>query len=93
VGRKYSYIDQYGKYHRVDEEVASSPSKNPAKDYYKGVKPSDLSRLDNRQLYVAADRLHESIISGVGTAEERAGANEAYHEVVVERRRRRQTLR
>lgn len=62
-------------------------------DYFRGVKPSDLSRLDNRQLYMAASKIHESVISGNGTDQEKALASEALSACYTERRRRLATLR
>jgi hypothetical protein len=77
-----------GEYQKVDEEVFHQPS-----DYFHGVAPSDLARLDERQLFLASDRLHESVASGVGTKEERAWAAEALKETYRERYRRRATIR
>lgn len=83
-----------GEYVRFTDGAAKQDDRHRSKkDYFKGVAPSDLSRLDERQLYTAAERLHESVISGVGTASERQGASEALHEVYRERRRRQSTIR
>lgn len=81
-----------GQYLRVDEEHGA-PVKDLARDYFKGVAPSDLSRLDSRQLYLAAERIHENVANGVGTREEVAHASEALHACYEERRRRRATIR
>jgi hypothetical protein len=89
MSRRIAYIDTAGVYHRCDQEVG--PRGGP--DYFRGVAPSDLARLDARQLYVAAERLHESVEAGSGTSAERAGASEALNAVYTERRRRRQTIR
>jgi hypothetical protein len=89
VSRRYAYIDRSGVYHRCDEE-GTGPKRS---DYFRGVAPSDLGRLDARQLYLASERLHESVVSGTGTPEERAGASEALNAVYSERRKRRQTIR
>lgn len=62
-------------------------------DYFKGVAPSDLARLDNRQLFLAAMRLHETVSQNIGTPEEQAKAAEALQEVYREKNRRRATLR
>lgn len=79
-----------GEYVRVSD---GTPTPAKGGDYFHGVRPSDLSRLDDRQLYTAAERLHESVTSGVGTTTERAHASEALAEVYRERRRRRATIR
>ena len=79
-----------GVYVRVDDEHGA-PIKGT--DYFKGVAPSDLARLDNRQLFTAAERLHECVTSGVGTSSERANASEALSAVYRERRARRSTIR
>lgn len=81
-----------GRYHRVALEHGA-PIKDHARDYFKGVAPSDLGRLDERQLYVAADRIHASLEGGTGTREEIAHAAEALDACYVERRRRRMTIR
>ncbi|HEV3129596.1 MAG TPA: hypothetical protein VGY32_11470 [Solirubrobacteraceae bacterium] len=85
-------IIRNGEYVRVEQE-RGAPVKDLSRDYYKGVKPSDLGRLDERQLYVASDRLHESVVNEVGTREERANAAEALHACYRERYRRRATIR
>jgi hypothetical protein len=83
-----------GVYVRIDDETAvGARIKDLAHDYFKGVAPSDLGRLDNRQLYTAAERLHESVANNVGTREELAHASEALNAVYHERHKRRATLR
>lgn len=81
-----------GRYERVEEE-RGAPIKDLEHDYYKGVAPSDLARLDNRQLYLAAERLHESVAYEVGSPSEQAHAAEALNAVYHERRARRATIR
>lgn len=84
-----------GQYVRVDEIRDESPEVrnrygSERTDYFAGVAPSDLARLDNRQLFLAASRLFEHRFTG--SPMQRAYMAEAYHAVVVETRRRRQTL-
>lgn len=81
-------IIRNGKYIRVEREASKG-----SPDYFRGIAPSDLGRLDARQLYTAAERLHESVVSGSGTPAEQAGASEALAAVYTERRRRRATIR
>jgi hypothetical protein len=81
-----------GEYVRVAEE-RGSPVKDLERDYFKGVAPSDLSRLDARQLYLASVRLHEHVAHEVGTREEVAHASEALAACYAERYRRRATIR
>jgi hypothetical protein len=82
-----------GRYVRVDPNTAGTAVRDTSGDYFKGVAPSDLSGLDARQLYTAAERLHESVANGVGSSEERAHASEALAAVYAERRGRRATIR
>jgi hypothetical protein len=81
-----------GRYVRVHEE-RGAPVKDLERDYFKGVAPSDLGRLDERQLYMAAVRLHEHVAEEVGTREEVANASEALAACYRERHRRRATIR
>jgi hypothetical protein len=80
----------------VRMEGKPAPIKPPrygeGSDYYKGVKPSHLKTLDNRELYTAANRIYTTLSEGRGTAEEIARASEAYAEVTREARARRATL-
>lgn len=78
-----------GEYVRVEEETGA-PVKDLEGDFFKGVAPSDLSRLDNRQLYMASTRLHEGVVSGHGDV---ARMNEALNACYREARGRRATLR
>lgn len=85
-------IIRNGRYLRVEQE-RGAPVKDLSRDYYKGVKPSQLGRLDERQLYLAAERLHEHVVNEVGSREEVAHASEALHACYRERYRRRATIR
>jgi hypothetical protein len=78
-----------GRYIRVEGDGTGARRR----DYFHGVAPSDLRRLDDRQLYTAAVRLHEHVEGGIGTREERANACEALAECYRERRRRGATIR
>jgi hypothetical protein len=78
-----------GRYVRVEED--GKP--RGGADYFHGVKPSDLVQLDGRQLYLAAERLHETVNGGVGSKAEHAQASEALHQCYAERARRRSTIR
>lgn len=84
-----------GEYVRVDEMRDESPEirvrHGPERtDYFDGVAPSHLARLDNRQLFLAASRLFEHQFTG--SPMQIANMLEAYHQCVVETRRRRATL-
>ena len=61
-------------------------------DPFSGVKPSDLAKLDNRQLYMAANRLYDSLAQGRGTREEVGHDRDAYDSIIREARGRRATL-
>lgn len=82
-----------GEYVRVDPNTDGAAVRGLGGDYFKGVAPSDLSGLDSRQLYTAAERLHETVANGVGSREELAHASEALAQVYSERRARRATIR
>lgn len=84
-----------GEYVRVDEVRDESPEARQRygaerTDYFAGVSPSDLARLDNRQLFLATSRLFEHRFTG--SPMQRAYMAEAYHACVVEARKRRATL-
>lgn len=86
-----------GEYVRMDgQQIEPTPTKLPrygeGADYFKGVRPSQLKTLDNRQLYTAANRIYTTLEEGRGTKEEIAKANEAYSEITREARARRASL-
>ena len=81
-----------GRYERCAEE-RGAPVKDLERDYFKGVAPSDLGRLDARQLYMASERLHEHVAYEVGSREEVQRASEALAACYAERRKRRATIR
>ena len=68
------------------------PKYGEGADYYKGTKPSDLKLLDNRQLYLAFNRLCLTLDEGRGTKEELANAWDAYTAILREAKSRRSTL-
>lgn len=89
-------IIRNGEYIRVESDESGSPSiairhGSERTDYFNGVRPSHLRELDNRQLYMAAERLFEHRFTG--TSAERARAAEAYNAIKIEARSRRATLR
>lgn len=68
------------------------PKYGEGADYYKGVKPSDLKLLDNRQLYMAFNRLCLILDEGRGMKEELDNAWDAYTAIIREAKSRRSTL-
>jgi hypothetical protein len=68
------------------------PKYGEGADYFKGVKPSDLKLLDNRQLFLAFNRLCLTLDEGRGTKEELAHAWESYEACIHEAKSRRSTL-
>lgn len=61
-------------------------------DYFKGVKPSDLRKLSDRDLFLAGCRLAERVDHPVGTPQEMALCAEALAAVYAEAKARRTTL-
>lgn len=68
------------------------PKYGEGADYYKGVKPSDLKLLDNRQLFMAYNRLALVLDEGRGTKEELANAWDAHTAILREAKSRRTSL-
>lgn len=68
------------------------PKYGEGADYWKGVRPSELKLLDNRQLFLVFNRLCLTLDEGRGTKEELANAWETYESVIREARSRRATL-
>lgn len=68
------------------------PKYGEGADYYKGVAPSDLKLLDNRQLFMAFNRLCLILDEGRGTKEELANAWDAHNAILREAKSRRSTL-
>jgi hypothetical protein len=61
-------------------------------DPFSGVKPSDLRQLDGRQLFMAANRLYDSLAQGKGTRGDIDNDRSAYDSIIREARGRRATL-
>ncbi len=68
------------------------PKYGEGADYFKGAAPSDLKLLDNRQLFMVANRLALLLDEGRGTKEELANAYETYYTVIHEAKSRRSSL-
>jgi hypothetical protein len=68
------------------------PKYGEGADYFKGVKPSDLKLLDNRQLYLAFNRVCLTLDEGRGTKEELDNALDACAAIIREAKSRRTTL-
>lgn len=83
ISYRYKTSHSTGKVEKIEVRT-----RRHREDWFRGVAPSDLSQLDDRQLYENAVRLWEALLSGVGTPQERANLEEAYHEVIRERWRR-----
>ena len=78
----------------TDQEAGPKalPKYGEGSDYFKGAKPSHLKTLDNRQLYMAANRLYTTLEEGRGTKEEMSNAHSAYDATIREARARRSSL-
>ena len=85
---------QYVNLEHLDAEPGpvALPKYGEGADYYKGVKPTQLKELDNRQLFTAANRLYNTLSEGRGTRDELAGAHDAYASTIREAKSRRATL-
>jgi hypothetical protein len=86
-----------GVYVRVGDDATPTGSKGAlygdgSRDYFRGVRPSMLKELDNRQLHSAAKRLYTTLSEQRGTTEELANATDAYDATIREARGRRATL-
>jgi hypothetical protein len=68
------------------------PKYGEGADYWKGAAPSDLKLLDNRQLFLVANRLAILLDEGRGMKEELDRAYESYAAVLHEAKSRRSTL-
>lgn len=75
------------------EGSVRGPKYGEGSDWFKGAKPSDLKNLDDRQLYMSANRLYMSLEERRGSASEQNNAAEAYSAVIKEARSRRELQR
>jgi hypothetical protein len=85
---------QYVNLEGTDQEAGPKalPKYGEGADYFKGVRPSELKNLDNRQLFQASNRLYTTLEEGRGTKEELSNAHSAYDATIREARARRATL-
>jgi hypothetical protein len=68
------------------------PKYGEGAEYFKGVSPSMLKLLDNRQLFLAFNRLQLTLSEGRGTIEELDNARDAYAAIIREAKSRRSSL-
>ncbi len=68
------------------------PKYGEGADYWKGAAPSDLKLLDNRQLFLVANRLALTLDEGRGMKDELDRARESYAAVLREAKSRRSSL-
>lgn len=97
VGDKYIRYDENGNgYDENGNAVTPIPVRRTGygegTDYFHGATPSSLKQLDNRQLFMAANRLHTTLSEGRGTSTEISHARDAYDSIIREARGRRATL-
>jgi len=76
----------------LDPGPTALPKYGEGSDYFKGAKPSHLKTLDNRQLFMASNRIYDTLAEGRGTKEEISHARDAYDATIREARSRRASL-
>jgi hypothetical protein len=88
IDHHYVNVDGFG----IAPGPVALPKYGEGADYFKGVKPSDLKLLDNRQLYLAFNRVCLTLDEGRGTKEELNNALDACAAIIREAKSRRTTL-